>query len=817
MSSNNNITDPTYNPLTNSLATSAGLSISELLALDSAKSGVAPGKAICYEMQKHNGYLNAAAIADGTDISISIAGTGAVAGDILEVFIDGELMPSASHVLLAGEISNATSANIGTKSDAGVGAVPISAERLAMLSQGDLHKVTSRIHYVGTDTYSEISSAVGYLRIDTKAPSTPVVPVATDDVGETTGLIAQGDVTDDASPLVSGTASEITNTIDVYDNGVLLGKATVQSNGKWSFTPTPPLLDGPHAITIIETDKAGNPSPMSPPMNFVVDTGTTTVVIANAEDNAGDIQGNVANGGVTDDTTPTLVGTAKANAVVTIREGNNVVGTTTADALGHWSFTPTGVQSEGKHTYTASITVAGNTVTSAGFVITVDTTAPDVTVTPQGDNFKTAAEATDPAGIITVTSEADSVSTVTFHGVKGDVVKTITNNGTAKPVVLTAADLATLGDGAVEVTTVTKDKAGNTITTPDGNDGDFILDTVAATVVVTPQGDNLKTAAEATDPAGIITVTSEADSVSTVTFQGVKGKVTKTIANDGTAKPVQLSAADLATLGDGAVEVTTVTKDKAGNTTTTADINDGDFILDTTPPDVTVTPQGAVIKTAAEATSTGGIITVTSEADSVSTVTFHGMKGDVVKTIANDGTAKPVQLTAADLATLGDGAVEVTTVTKDKAGNTITTADVNDGDFILDTTPSNITGDTGKTTDETDVAQIITGNLTSVDVHGSPNTFQAIAGVTGTGGYGSFSMNTAGKWTYTMNGPHNEFVLGQSYTDSFTATAADGSTKLITVTINGTNDAAVITGARAGQNPRATAHHLARGRSCALH
>ena len=230
------------------------------------------------------------------------------------------------------------------------------------------------------------------------------------------------------------------------------------------------------------------------------------------------------------------------------------------------------------------------------------------------------------------------------------MTKTIVNDGTAKPVVLDAADLAILGEGAVEVTTVTTDTAGNVTTTADtqlGGDGDFILDTAAPVVVVTPVGDGNKTSTEATDPAGIITVNSAAGSTSVVTLQGTLGTVTKTIVNDGTAKPVVLTAGDIATLGDGAVEVTTVTTDTAGNVTTTLDTQvggDGDFILDTAAPVVVVTPVGDGNKTLAEATDPAGIITVNSAAGSTSVVTLQGSAGTVTKTIVNDGTAKPCGL-----------------------------------------------------------------------------------------------------------------------------------------------------------------------------
>ena len=40
--------------------------------------------------------------------------------------------------------------------------------------------------------------------------------------------------------------------------------------------------------------------------------------------------------------------------------------------------------------------------------------------------------------------------------------------------------------------------------------------------------------------------------------------------------------------------------------------------------------------------------------------------------------------------------------------------------------------------------------------------------------------------------------VGQTLTDTFTATTVDGTAQLVTITINGTNDAAVISGATTG-------------------
>jgi len=76
----------------------------------------------------------------------------------------------------------------------------------------------------------------------------------------------------------------------------------------------------------------------------------------------------------------------------------------------------------------------------------------------------------------------------------------------------------------------------------------------------------------------------------------------------------------------------------------------------------------------------------------------------------------------------------------------------------------------------------------------SATTFVAQTNVAGSNGYGKFSINAAGVWTYTMNNAPNEFVGCADYTDSITVATADGTTQTITVTIKGTDDATVITG-----------------------
>ncbi|MER9307145.1 VCBS domain-containing protein, partial [Mesorhizobium sp. M0496] len=129
----------------------------------------------------------------------------------------------------------------------------------------------------------------------------------------------------------------------------------------------------------------------------------------------------------------------------------------------------------------------------------------------------------------------------------------------------------------------------------------------------------------------------------------------------------------------------------------------------------------------------------------------------------------------------------ITVATADGTTQVITVSilGTNDAAVITGTSTANLT--------ETNAAQNTGGTLSATDVDSS-NAFVMQSGAAGNNGYGTFSIDAAGVWTYTMNDAHDEFVGGTTYTDSITVATADGTTQVITVSILGTNDAAVITG-----------------------
>ena len=96
----------------------------------------------------------------------------------------------------------------------------------------------------------------------------------------------------------------------------------------------------------------------------------------------------------------------------------------------------------------------------------------------------------------------------------------------------------------------------------------------------------------------------------------------------------------------------------------------------------------------------------------------------------------------------------------------------------------------------------VTGKLTDTDVDNTPNTFTVVSTPTAShGGYGTFTMTADGVWTYTLDNANSTVQalnVKDTLTDSFTVTTVDGTAALVTIVIHGTNDAAIVSGAKTG-------------------
>ncbi|HCM9216711.1 BapA/Bap/LapF family large adhesin [Enterobacter kobei] len=323
-----------------------------------------------------------------------------------------------------------------------------------------------RVYATDVAGNASANSSVFTFTVDTAGPVVPVVTSVIDDIAPVTGTLTSGNTTNDARPTFNGTG-DVGSTVHVIVDGNEIGTAVVNAQGNWTFTPGSDLSDGPHAITFNATDAAGNTGSTTAPFNLTVDTGVPSApVISAAADNVGSVQTPLSSGQSTDDTTPTLNGTATANATVTVYENGQPIGTALADGTGAWSFTPSTPLSSGSHTWTATVTDAAGNVSPAspGFTLVVDTTAPNAPVISQ---------AIDDVGSITgpITSGQTTDDTVprlvgtsepfaTVNIYEGTtLVGTGTADGTGNWSILLNTTLTT---GAHSFTAQATDAAGNT-------------------------------------------------------------------------------------------------------------------------------------------------------------------------------------------------------------------------------------------------------------------------------------------------------------------------------------------------------------------
>lgn len=373
------------------------------------------------------------------DAQPTISGTGAD-GDVISVFSNGNLL----------------------------GTVPVVGGQWSFTPATPLPQGLNNLTALATNAAGNPSPATGDypINVDTLAPGAPGALTLADDVGAITGPINANDTTDDANPTFGGTA-EAGSVVMIYDNNLLIGSTSADpTTGAWSFTPATPLGDGPHSLSAQTVDSAGNRSPMSAAIPFIVDTSAVVISITSVVDNTGTVTGDLSNGQSTDDTTPTLNGQATPGAVVSVYDGLTLLGTVTAHATtGQWTFT-TPVLGEGSHQLTATATTPaiGESAPTPVFEVVIDLTAPGVPAIDEVTDDVGAIQGPVPNG----DSTDDTTPTLSGSGQTFGEIVMIYDNGLligSAPVMgdgsWSYTPTTPLNDGQHPITVVAVDPAGN--------------------------------------------------------------------------------------------------------------------------------------------------------------------------------------------------------------------------------------------------------------------------------------------------------------------------------------------------------------------
>lgn len=211
------------------------------------------------------------------------------------------------------------------------------------------------ISFMTIDTAGNVSTpTLCTLVIDTTPPVAPTLLNLYDDQGAITGSFDAGKMTDDRRPTLTGIAEKGT-VVYLKEGNTIIGSAKAdEKTGLWTLEPTVDLADGRHNLTLVAAEtfadklREGKPSDefsiiIGKDGDVPGDPGGVAKIIE-AIDNAGSLNGSLKSGGITDDTTPELRGSAPEGSVVRIQYRNDkgewIDGGNAVMNGNNWSWTP---------------------------------------------------------------------------------------------------------------------------------------------------------------------------------------------------------------------------------------------------------------------------------------------------------------------------------------------------------------------------------------------------------------------------------------------------------------------------------------------
>ena len=579
------------------------------------------------------------------------------------------------------------------------------------------------------DNTSTTSGALA-ITIDTTsaAPTSLDLDTASDSSGTGTSGTTADNLTNDATPTITGTA-EAGSYVTLYDtNGTtVLGTAVTSgtitqgaagTTGTWSITSSV-LADGGHSLTVKALDGAGTLSSASTALSVTIDAtapvAPTSIDLDTASDTSGASAGGTTSDNLTSTTTPIITGTAEASSTVTIYDA--ISGSATAlaptavadSSTGAFSITLTSVLAAGIHPITVNATDAAGNVSSysTSLAITVDTssvTPSSIDMSTSSDTMGTGTSGTTSDNLTTTTTPtftgvAEAHSYVTLYDTDGSTVlgtATVTGtivNGAAGTTGTFSITSSLLSDGIHSLTFKALDAAGNV------SSASTALAVTVDTATVAPSALDLAVASDTSGAgtAGTTTDNLTNDTTPTITGTAEAGSYVVLYDTDGstilgTAVTLGTNAAGAAggtnswsitssTLSTGIHSLTAIATDAAGN------VSSSSSALSITIDTATVAPTSLDLAIASDSAgrSTSDDITndntptITGTAEAGSLVTLYSTLGGtttVVGTGTTSGTiangAPPTGATGSwsiTTSALTDGINVIYAIATDGAGN----------------------------------------------------------------------------------------------------------------------------------------------------
>ncbi len=615
------------------------------------------------------------AIEHGQALVISGTSTGAAAGDVVTVNLNGK--------------NYTTTLDASGNWSVGIPAVDVTA--LATGSQ----TITASL----SDRAGNSDSTTHNVTVDLSGPTLTISTVSGDDIINNAEKTQDLTISGGSSGLATGT------TVTVMLNG-LAYSATTDSSGNWSVTvpasAVGALGEAVYQISASATDSAGNSGSTTHTVN--VESLLPGVIINTV---AGDDIINAAEIGVNQTISGQVTGTAAAGDTVTVTLGGNQYTATVQPDLS-WSVSvPANVLQalgNGELTISASVTNSANNTGTATHDIVIDANLPGLRVdTVAGDDVINSIEHTQ-ALVITGSSSglaAGAALTVVINSVTYGA--TVLADGSWS-VGVPAADVTNWPEGTVNIAVSGTNTAGTTTSITHL----VTVDLAAVAITInTLSTDDVINAAEKGSDLQLSGTTSDVEAGQTITVIFGGKSYTTTVAADNTWG-LTIPAADLATLPDGAANVQASVSNVAGNSAQATHA----YSVDATAPSVTInTIATDDILNAAEAGSALTISgTSTAEAGQVVTVTLNGV--NYSGNVQADGSWS-VSVPTGDLANLTASPYTVSAAVSDKAGNPASATHNLTVDLVAPVVTINtVAGDDIINATEHGQAQIISGSAT---------------------------------------------------------------------------------------------------------